>query len=233
MSKKNENIWIPFADLMTSLMLIFLLIVVLIFSIIPQEDITNKVELESYKSVLDDLYKELNNAFTHKQEEWGIRVLQDLTIKFENPDILFDRDSPLIKEDFKSILDEFIPQYLSILNKEKYKEKIKEIKIEGHTAAESTIYNTYIKTVRLSQERSLSILQYIRESQYFKNLDKDSKDTATFLLSANGFGYGRAIDSSNNFVYNTKHKISSNSRRVEFKIITNSEELIKNLIKNQ
>ena len=208
MSKKNENIWIPFADTMTALMLIFLLIVVLIFSIIPQEDLSSQVKLEEFEIVLDELYEDLSAAFADKNEEWGVRVLEDLTIKFENPNILFDRDSALIKNEFKQILNEFTPTYLSIVSKKKYIDKIREIKIEGHTAAKSSTYNTYIKTIDLSQDRAREILSYIRETPYFKKLTSSEKERLTFLLSANGFGYGRAIGDDNKFVYNTKELVS-------------------------
>ena len=210
-------------------MLIFLLVVVLILSVIPQEDLSTNIKVEEFQIVLDDLYEELNAALADKQDEWGVRVLTDLTIKFENPDILFDKDSTVIKNELKTILDEFIPIYLSIVSKKKYEGKIKEIKIEGHTAAVSPIHNTYIKTIYLSQERARRILEYILQSAYFQSLTKVEQEKTIFLLSANGFGYGRAIDVGGEFVYKTKKPISRNSRRVEFKVVTNSDELVKQL----
>ena len=191
------------------------------------------MELEAYQISVDNLYNELSSAFSGKYEEWGIRVLDDLTIKFENTDIIFDRDSVVIKKEFRNILDEFIPKYFNILNKIKYSGRIKEIKVEGHTAAKSPIHNTYIKTVQLSQGRARAILEYIRNGEYFQGLNTTYKNKITFWLSANGFGYSRALDDSNKFVYHTGNKISPNSRRVEFKIVTNSDELVENLIKRK
>ena len=230
MSTRNQNIWIPFADIMTALMLIFLLIVVLIFSTVLQKGSPTEITLKEFEVVLDDLYDELHIAFADKRDEWGVRISDDLTIKFENPQILFDQDSSVIKEEFKVILDEFVPTYLSIVNKEKYHEKIKEIKIEGHTASPTPAYSTYIETVTLSQNRARNILEYILEHSYFKSLTESSQKRITFLLSANGFGHGRAIDSNNRFVYNTGKLVSPNSRRVEFRIVTNSDELVKQLV---
>ena len=214
---------------MTALMFIFLLIVVSIFSIIQQQKVETKVALEEYNEVLDDLYKDLNDAFSKKNEEWGVRVLKDLTIKFENPDILFDKDSAVIKKEFRDILDEFIPTYLSIIKKGKYEGKIKEVKVEGHTAAESAVHNTYIETIELSQKRARKILKYILDHQYFKDLTKEERDGFRFLLGAYGFGYGRAIDKNGDFVYITKNEISPNSRRIEFKIVVKSDNVIKRL----
>lgn len=230
MATRNQNIWIPFADSMTALMLIFLLIVVLLFSIIPQKDLTTEAKLEGYEILLDELYNDLNDAFEKKQEEWGVRVLEDLTIKFENPNILFDRDSVVIKREFRDILDEFIPIYLSIIRKEKYEGRIKEIKVEGHTAATSDVHDTYIKTIELSQGRAREVLAYILDHPYFENLSESEKRKVIFLLGAHGFGYGRAIDRNNNLVYNTNNPISPNSRRIEFRIVTGSDDVLKELI---
>lgn len=234
MSTRNQNIWIPFADSMTALMLIFLLIVVLMFSIVSQtlqNDVSVTDEkLEEFENTLNELYQELDTAFQDKHDEWGVRVLEDLTVKFENPNILFDRDSAVIKNEFKSILDAFIPTYLSIISKKKYEGEIQEVKIEGHTAAVSSVYDTYIKTVGLSQDRARYILEYILQGQYFTNLTEKEQKKIIFLLSANGFGYGRAIDHIGKFVYNTREPISHSSRRVEFKIVTNSGALVKDLL---
>ena len=294
MSTKNENIWIPFADIMTALMFIFILIIVLTLSLkqqqdsaaeaklaeyqknidfaqqqnltmeeklveyqkridfaqqqnaeakvklteyqkkielVEQQNSATEIKLEDFEIILDELYKELSDAFADKQEAWGIQVLKDLTIQFKNPNILFTRDSTAIKPEFQNILDDFIPIYLSILSKKKYAGKIKEIKIEGHTARESSIYKTYIRTVELSQGRARSILDYVMKSSYFIALIQEEKDKILFLLSANGFGRGRAIDASGKFVLHTQGTISSNSRRVVFKVVTNSDELVNQLIK--
>ena len=230
MSTKNENIWIPFADIMTALMFIFILIIVLTLSLKQQQESATETKLGDFENTLDELYQELSAAFADKQESWGIKVLEDLTIKFENTNILFTRDSTAIKPEFKNILDEFIPIYLSILSKEKYAGKIKEIKIEGHTARQSKIYNSYIKTIELSQGRARNILDYTLQSSYFSTLTQEERAKMIFLLSANGFGRGRAIDASGEFVFDKRAEISSNSRRVEFKVITNSDELVNQLI---
>lgn len=231
MAIKNQNTWIPFADTMTALMLIFLLIVVLIFHTIPQEDLVAKRTVGEFEAVFGELYTELQATFSDKRDEWGIRVLEDLSITFENTDILFDRDSAVVKDEFKELLDDFIPTYLAIVGSEKYDGTVKEVKIEGHTAAATPLHNTYIKTIRLSQDRARNILTYILQGTYFKQLPKEQQEKVIFLFSANGFGYGRAVDDQGNFVYNTKRSVSSQSRRVEFKIVTNSDELMQQLIK--
>ena len=231
MSKNNEHIWIPFTDLMSVLMLVFLLLIVIILSLIPREDLESKLKVKEFEQVTLDLYEELDKALSPKKEEWGIEVSEDLTVKFNNTEVLFNQDSSLIRKEFEKILDEFIPIYFTIINKEKYNESVKEVKIEGHTAATSPIHNTYIKTVKLSQDRSRSILEYILNHSWFTNLSEKNSNKIIFWLSPNGFGYGRAVDKFGEYVYHSNNTISPISRRVEFRIITSTDELVEEIIK--
>jgi outer membrane protein OmpA-like peptidoglycan-associated protein len=62
-----------------------------------------------------------------------MKISPDLEIKFNKEDINFETDSYILPENFKNILKDFIPKYLKIINNKKYNNKIKEIKILGHT----------------------------------------------------------------------------------------------------
>ena len=179
-----------------------------------------------------DLYKELHKSVADKKEKWGINLLDDLTITFENPVVLFEQDSYVIKKGFKDILDEWSPEYFSIVTKNKYRTLIKEIKIEGHTARVSPRYNTYIRTIELSQHRARSILEHIMATPYFQRLSSPEQTRLQYMVSANGFGYGRAIDDNYEPVIVSGKPISHKSRRVQFKIvISEAEDSIAELIK--
>jgi len=154
-----------------------------------------------------------------------------LVIKFENPDLLFETDDANLKDEYRSILDEFVPLYIGIVNKQEYKDRIKEVRIEGHTADVSEAYPTYMSTISLSQNRSNSVLEYVLESNFFQSLDSADQDKLRFWFSANGLGNGRTLDQNNQFTYRTNAPISPNSRRVEFRILTDSETLIDEIFK--
>lgn len=59
-----------------------------------------------------------------------MKISKDLAIKFNKENIEFEPDSYRLREDFKNILKDFIPAYLTIINDEKYKNRIKEVRIE-------------------------------------------------------------------------------------------------------
>jgi len=59
-----------------------------------------------------------------------MNIGSDLTIKFNKKEISFAPDQYILREKFREILNDFIPNYLEIINNSKYKNQIKEIRIE-------------------------------------------------------------------------------------------------------
>lgn len=226
----NSSQWISLSDMMTWLMLVFLLISILTMSEIKKkEEVKNKVLVE-YSNVKEEIYNDLKKAFADKEEKWEMKIGDDLSIRFTNPDILFEPDKNNIKEWFASILNEFIPKYLSIINNKKYEDKIKEVRIEGH--AWKCLDFEYMECLWLSQSRANSVLQYVISNNYYVNLNKADKDKFKFLLTSNWMSDWRNLDSTWEYVYNSKKELDSKvSRRVEFRIVSNSEDLVEELLK--
>lgn len=217
--------------MMTWLMLVFLLISILVISEIQEkEEEKNRILIE-YSNVKEELYKDLKKAFEEKEKEWEMLIDEDLTIKFTNPDVLFEPNSKNINWWFKTILDEFIPQYLSILSNSKYDWKIKEIRVEWHAWRCSE--SEYMYCLTLSQWRSNSVLGYIFNNEYYENLELESKKMLKFLFTSNWMSNWKNLDSEWKYVYYSKNDVNAKvSRRVEFRIVSNSEDLVNDLLKN-
>lgn len=89
----------------------------------------------------------------------------------------------------------------------------------------------YIGNVLLSQERSAKVLEYFRQMEYYKNLSEKQKEQLQYWITANGLSYGRTLDDNKQESFLSHEPINANySRRVEFRIITTSEELIENIV---
>lgn len=220
MSKhNNESHWISLSDMMTGLILVFLLIAIL-FMQQYQKDIV------AYQDAREELYKELDAKFIDKYDEWEMVLGDDLSIKFTNPEVLFAYRSSEISNRFSTILNEFIPQYLEIITDEKYRNMISEVRIEGHTAD----WDEYMYTIELSQDRANSVLRFILNNKYYQSVPDETKNLIKFWMTSNGLGNGRAIDINGNFVHDSGEKVSVDSRRVEFRIITKSEDLVEKII---
>lgn len=233
MKKNNESsIWISMSDMMTGLMLIFLFISIISIVDVRQKEKQKNEIVENYKNTKVKIYNDLKDVFKDDFDNWGISLSKDLTISFVNPDLLFEFDSYKVKDKYKNILSSFIPKYFDIINKPEYKDAIQEVRIEGYTSSEREYdINSYMYNIDLSQKRSNSVLSYILKSKYFNNLKKEDKEKIRFWFSANGLGYSRVVDKSGELVYfSKKQQDRKKSRRVEFRILTNSEGLIDKII---
>ena len=226
----SSSEWISFSDIMTTLMLVFLLVSLITINQI--EDQFSQIEDQFKDPVVtlletkEQLYSDLKRSFALKEQELGIEIEQDLTIKFNNIESLFKQDSHSLEQDFSRKLDEFFPLYFSVINKEQYADTIKEVRIEGHTADRSPRHNSNIALIELSQRRANSILTYILDGEYYNQLNEVDQRKLFFWFSANGFGKGRALDETGKFVFDSGQEISPNSRRIEFKVVTTEEELV-------
>jgi outer membrane protein OmpA-like peptidoglycan-associated protein len=147
--------------------------------------------------------------------------------------VLFDEGKWDITPTFKSILQEFLPKYLSVVMQDKYIDKIAEIRIEGHTNTKpiNKTNDPYIDNMELSQNRARNVLSFLRQQDCFVQLETSKKDRLQYWFTANGLSFGRTIDTNSKLTFNSKTEIDPNkSRRVEFRIVTTSEILVEKVI---
>lgn len=232
MSKK-DSFWIPYADLMTVLMVIFLFISLAYMGLVQFQKKEQDKIFEEYKLTKENLLKELQQTFKKDKKKWNLELDEDLSIKFTNPQVLFDEGKSDVTPTFQNILKEFLPKYLSVVMQDKYKDKIAEIRIEGHTNTKpiNKKNDPYIENMELSQNRARNVLGFLRQQDCFIKLEGTKKERLQYWLTANGLSYGRTIDANSNLTFNSNTEIDQNkSRRVEFRIVTTSEILVEKVI---
>ena len=225
-SEGQEDHWIPLSDLMTGLMMIFLLVAV---SYMTDVEITNykirKIAIR-YNEVHDALYQELVREFRNDLPKWGAELHRDLSIRFREPDVLFSTGSDALNPRFKAILDDFFPRYIAILDSKKYRNSITEIRIEGHT---SSFWNkatppssdmAYFNNMALSQARTRSTLLYVME---LPDLSRE-RPWLKRVLTANGLSSSRLI------YKETGEEDPALSQRVEFRVRTDAASRIVRII---
>lgn len=217
MAKNSEQHWIPLADLMTGLMMMFMLIAVLYMLKVNSA-------VSEYQNAKDELGSDLCQEFAGDLQKWDAECnSQDLVVRFKAPEVLFDTGQSHLKPQFIGILDDFFPRYIRVLSQDKYKDQIEEIRIEGHTSSkwrEGVAENeAYFLNMQLSQARTLSVLRYLLSSTNIKN-----KEWVKQRLTANGL-------SSSKLVFNADGTENiQGSQRVEFKVRTNADEHIQKVI---
>lgn len=234
-ASKKESHWIPLADLMTVLMVIFLFMSISYMALVEKRQKEQNQIFKDYEESKIGLYNELDSTFRKDFEKWNLKLDKDLSIKFINPQVLFTIGSASITPYFQAVLTDFLPKYLNVVLQEKYKDKIAEIRIEGHTDTNpiGLTDDPYIDNMKLSQDRARNVLAFLRAQEYFLNLYPLEKERLQYWLTSNGLSYGRTVDENYDISFYSKNEIdNSKSRRVEFRIVTTSEAIINEALKN-
>lgn len=221
------------SDLMTGLMILFLFVAVAYM--IQVQD--NQSVLTDYVETKQHLHERLVNEFKGDTAKWKMVVGKDLSMKFKEPEVLFKIGSGDIQPKFAEILDEFIPRYLNILLTDTLRDRIQEIRIEGHTDDLRMVRygkDPYLSNVLLSQERAYNVLKYIREMPSFESYSPEDRKLLDYWFTANGLSYGKALDANENYAALTGDSIDKEkSRRVEFRIVTTGEEVLEDFVKRK
>jgi outer membrane protein OmpA-like peptidoglycan-associated protein len=230
-AKQKGNYWIPLADLMTVLMVIFLFISISYMLAVNKKQAEKDKLFTDFEKSKVELLKELQTEFKDdfRKDKWNaVLDTADLSIKFVNEKVLFDYGKSDLKPEFQTILSEFFPRYLSIVMQPKYRDKIAEVRIEGHT----DIRGDYLYNIELSQDRTRNVLKLLFDLPYYQNLQSTEQNQLKFWLTANGLSSGRTLDIDGNLTtYSHQPPDDNKCRRVEFRIVTTSDELIRDAIK--
>lgn len=211
--------WMSVSDLMAGLMMVFLFIsVALMRDAVVERDKIKEVA-ETYQKTQQAIYISLLEEFVKDLDKWGAEIDRNtLSVNFTAPDVLFANGEARLTRKFQTILNDFFPRYLQVL--EQYKPIIQEIKIEGHTSSrwssESSDYEAYFNNMSLSQSRTRAVLGYVMKLEkvrigHYKWVKNN--------VAAVGYSSSKAV---------VKEGIEDEerSRRVSFRVITNAEEQI-------
>jgi len=226
-SESNQTHWIPLSDLMTGMMLVFMLIAI-VYMIRVQQVATD------LRDVKGQIYTALDKEFGKDLKKWDAEILPNLTFRFKNPDALFPKGKQELTSNFKNVLDDFFPRYLKIIEDPKFEPTIKEVLIEGHTDQDFDKLDDedvkkmnvdgeikrYMNNMSLSQGRTWFTLAYLFE------ITPNISDKTTLIKKV----HLHDVSSANPIYKEDGVTVDpEKSRRVEFKVITNSDERLEEI----
>lgn len=222
---EDEGGWMHISDMMSVLMMIFLFVSVVYMLDVRKERDKMKSAAVAYNVLQRDLYVDLDREFKDDLRRWNAVIdKKELSVRFMEPDVLFNVGSAEIKEEFKLILDDFFPRYIEVLRSKKYIDNIEEIRIEGHTstdwAGESDLDEAYIKNMQLSQDRTRNVLKYS-----LSLIDGD-RWWVKSKLTSNGLSSSKIVSDSMGV------EDKALSRRVEFRVRTDAVNVIDVILNN-
>jgi outer membrane protein OmpA-like peptidoglycan-associated protein len=234
--------WLSVADLMSGLMIIFLFV-----AITYLQPLTRKAaELEQASDGLKQANEGLANAQQRIREivvafnetetrlaaelerelsrdlpRWGAELDRPtLTIRFRAPDLLFEQGQARLRPEFRRVLEDFLPRYLSVLHQ--YRDSIEEVRIEGHTSSEWTgatgPADAFFRNMELSQARTRAVLEVVLTARGLEGF----RDWARSTVTANGMASARPVQRT------TAPNLEDpeRSRRVEFRVVTRARERV-------
>ena len=210
-NQEETSYWLSFSDLMASVLIIFILLFV--YNLIAYEESMNETE-----KMIQELTSTRMKIITMLQEEFD---KEDIDIIIDpktgaiqlNESILFDSGKSQLKDEGKLFAEKFIPIYVKILlGNDEIKSQISQIIIEGHTDD----VGGYLYNLKLSQERSLSVAQFLINPEF----DYKYKNEMEKYLTINGRSYSEPILNSDGSINKDA------SRRVEIKFRLKEEEVL-------
>ena len=213
-------------DLMAALLMIFVLLLIGTMLKLQDEFESKSKVAEKYKELQIDLYMDLNSEFEKDLAKWGAEIDSTLTLRFKEPDVLFAPGKSNMKVRFVEIINDFFPRYISVLQGKKYVNHIEEIRIEGHTSSVGRVgmneEQSYFFNMNLSQDRTRSVLKECLSSidslhSYYQWTK--IRTTANGLSSVKPIGDNKTIEG------------RELNRRVEFRIKTDAEAQIREMLK--
>ena len=219
----DEHHWLSVSDLMAGLMMVFLFIsIALMRHALLERDRIKEVAV-AYQENQVAIYEALMDEFRDDLDAWDANVDEEtLAFTFQSPDVLFSTGSVALRPRFKDILEDFFPRYLSILFE--FSDSINEVRIEGHTSslwsARSTDAQAYFNNMELSQGRTRSVLDYL----YHLDEVASQQEWIKSNIAAVGFSSSKVILNDDGI------EDVDRSRRVTFRVITNADTQIRQIL---
>ena len=221
--KQEETHWLSVSDLMAGLTMVFLFIsIALMRDAFMERDKIKEIAV-AYQENQVSIYNALNDEFKEDLKEWDAAIDEEtLTFTFQSPEVLFKTGEMELSQTYKTLLDDFFPRYLEALKP--FQPSINEVRIEGHTSSVWNRYVTpqeaYFNNMALSQGRTRAVLDYVYQLQS----SAPYRDWIKSSIAAVGLSSSKLIRDSNG------KEDRAASRRVSFRVITNSDIQIKRIL---
>lgn len=248
---EDGDTWISTTDLMSGLMVMFLLIAMAFMKQLQEKD-----PLEAHRLMEENIFNELNQTFKTAIQQQVISVDSSLALRFIDGKVkMFDFGQQRLRTEFTQRLDSVLPKYLELITRDTVLRHIAEIRVEGHAnsnpspqyqrvhwphysdslfadSAAKALYLSYAFNSELSQGRAREVLDYIRSHPAYRRYPASTRERLDFLFTATGMSFARRLDSEGNLVYTSKGKEDlQRSLRVEFRIVTSRPESLSGVLK--
>jgi flagellar motor protein MotB len=188
----EKPFWISYSDLMTALMVLFLVVMAVALVAITGRDGEHKKKISQCMALAVD------SASRHE----GVRVDLDRNVIDFGDRARFGFNSSVLSPDQEGVLREFVPELLSMADSATCKRVLKRIVVEGYTDKTGN----YLSNLNLSLMRSQRVLCAMFKTDGPNPLTTLQKEEVRNVFLVGGFAFNSSKDT------------AEESRRVEMRI---------------
>lgn len=195
----EKPFWISFADLMTALMVLFLVVMGVALLAVTKTVSEREKQEEQHRQDIERILQRFDEA--SKRYE-GIKVDKQRSVIDFGERARFALAKSTLSTDQESVLRQFVPEILKLANDDLGKRVFKRIVVEGYTDKTGS----YLSNLNLSLQRSQRVL-----CAMFSN-------TGANLLTTEDKGYVRSLFLVGGYSFNAARATDEESRRVEMRL---------------
>jgi len=195
----EKPFWISFADLMTALMVLFLVVMGVALLAVTKQVTEREQQEAQQRQDIEQIFDRLNQAAARHD---GVKIDRARhVIDFgDRARFGFNKSSLAIQQEI--VLRQFVPEILDLANSSLGRKVLKRVVVEGY--ADRT--GTYLSNLNLSLQRSQRVLCAMFATQGSSLLSEPQKDSVRDLFLVGGYSF------------NASKSSAEASRRVEMRL---------------
>lgn len=195
----EKPFWISFADLMTALMVLFLVVMGVALLAVTKNVTEVERKQEQHRKNIEDILQRFEDAA--KRHE-GIKVDKLRQVVDFGQRAQFNFGDWRLNSQQEEVLRQFVPEILTLANDELGKSILKRIVVEGYTDRTGS----YLANLNLSLQRSQKVLCTMFSTNGPSLLNDEQKEQVRGLFFVGGYSFNAAKES------------DEESRRVEMRL---------------
>jgi outer membrane protein OmpA-like peptidoglycan-associated protein len=195
----EKPFWISFADLMTALMVLFLVVMGVALLAVTKSVTDRERKVEQHRKNIELILERFEQAANRYE---GIRVDKKREVIDFGQRAQFDFNSDKLNSGQQEVLRRFVPEVLTLANDELGRSVLKRFVVEGYTDRTGT----YLANLKLSLNRSQRVLCALFERGGLHPLSQEQQEQVRNLFFVGGYSF------------NSAKETPAESRRVEIRL---------------
>lgn len=195
----EKPFWISFADLMTALMVLFLVVMGVALLAVTKVATEREKAEEQHRADIELILDRFNEAAKRYE---GIKIDRDRRVIDFGDRARFAFGKSNLTADQESVLRQFVPEILTLANDDLGKRVLKRMVVEGYTDKTGS----YLSNLNLSLQRSQRVLCTMFAVSGSNLLSDQQKEDVRSLFLVGGYSFNAAKDT------------DEESRRVEMRM---------------